>query len=449
MSISSFTGINNPNPFSNGVPGFPSTSAPIKPKNNNSLAEVANPASKTVADELSNLQELSLTLGGNGSAEVRTVTFPGLLFREEQTKNLILHRYPHQDGAAIENMGANPTVYNIKAILTNNIYPGKKETWIAGTLFPTVFNRLLSLLDNNAPLTFAHPNPEIGNQNVQVRRYSYEFNPKGPRDGAFVDIELIVDSLQVGFTDIMNFLDLDASLKSLDNAIIAAPLLLQPPGLTLAGFFNKIAAITNAIVSTPSNYINAINASIVSNIDRVSGIAAGIVGSPAFTVTNILQNIQATKSSLFNSSIEYAVNYDETTFAAVKALLTFNNTPSSNATQFFNKLENCLVALQSHYINQNNSAAAPLIRNTRQSLFQVQAQNAKNSQSAFNPLFNQNNKKINTYVTLTDVTWMQLANILNNNIDDLLALNKNLLNTNSSYNSIWIRKNTTIKYYQA
>lgn len=438
MALYDFGTSNVDNPFSNGVPGFSSPSG-------SPLSGKTNPLANNGISEFTNLQEMGIGKVGGDFTGDTAIKFPGLLFREDNKKTLVFHRYPHQDGADIENMGIEPPVYHIRAILTNNIFPATNESWKAGTLFPTVFNQLLTILQNNSDLSFSHPNPAVGSQLVQVRGYSYELNPKGPRDGAFIDIELVVQGTGKTTFKTKTSPISSNSLRSLDGVYAAIPSPLNPPGLNLSGFFSKVAGIVDAATGLPNQYINAVSASIISNASTVAGIAGSIISSPAYITTNLLSNINAGKNSVLNNSVVFAVNYDQTTYNAVQSLLNFNNNSYSNAQAFFSALTNTLVSLQSHYISQNNSAASPMIENLRQAVYQTQ-QSKLSTFSSGNKI---SYAAVKTYVTLVDISWHQLALKLNNNINDLLSLNTQLFNTGSANNGIWVRRNTTIKYYQA
>lgn len=366
------------------------------------------------------------------------INFPGILFKEEQTKDLVLHTFPNVDGARIENMGRNPGTYMIKAILTNNIYPGHGETWRSGQLFPDTFRSLINLLQANNPKVFQHP--VYGNLPVQVKGWSYELNAKGPRDGAFLEISLIETILGTLLDTIKpkKGANLAKTANDLDSIIDSIPQHINPPGLSLSQFFGKVAGLITQVLNTPTKLVESLNADIITGIRGGSSIAAAIIRSPATLVNAHLRFAQNTKNAVLNSTVENAVNYDATTYRAVQSILGLNNTPSKNARQLIDKLLRALFDLMQHYTNQNTADASPVIEAIRQLIFQVQ-----NVDSAFSANILQSSVKVATYTTVSAMTWMQLARFLNNSIDALMNLNQELLN------QIWLPANTIVFYYQS
>jgi prophage DNA circulation protein len=370
------------------------------------------------------------------------ISFPCVMFREEQTKDLAVHKYPNLDGARVENMGSNPAIFHVKAILTNNIYPGLNENWKPGTLFPSVFGEIINLLNDPGNKIIQHP--IYGDLSVQVSLFNYELNPvNGPRDGLYLEIhfiETIDDNVPISQQLSTTPAGINQSAIALDNAIAAAPTGLNPPNLTLSQMFGKVANIITSTVQFPNNVVTAVNLDILTSINGSAGIAAAIGRTPSYTYNNTLSAIQNTKSAVRTAEINInnAYNYDNSTAQATRSLISLNYTPSQNSFQFMDKTMRALIDLMQHYINQLNSFASPIIAAIRQLLFQIQVlqnQLARNS--------NNQNILVRTYVTQNNVSWAQLSKILNNTIDDLLGLNLDLLT------DIWIPQYTTIKYFQS
>ena len=395
----------------------------------------------------------SLAIVGSGSP----VSFPSLVFKEEQTNALAIHTYPNLDSGRVENMGRNPARFHVRAILTNNIFPAVYEVWKPGSLFPTVFGNLVNLLLNTTTdKIFNHP--IYGQITVQVEHWTYELNPKGPRDGAIVEMVLIetipTSSPPTALLVPASASGLNQTANSLDNAIASTPQSLSPPGMSLSQFFGTISSTIQSVLSTPQSVIAALNTNIFLPITNgIASIGGAFVNAPANTVNNTEAIIQQTKFSIANSPLQaslvnfsttfnlqnrFNTNYDQSTYNATQAIVALNNTPSQNAFQLMDKIMTAVVALQQHYINQNSSLAAPIIEALRQFLLQVQQ-----TQSVLSTNTNNQAVKVATYVTSTNMSWIALSSYLNNSIDELMGLNQGLIN------DFWIPAFTTVSYYQS
>ena len=365
------------------------------------------------------------------------ICFPCVMFREEQTKDLAVHKYPNLYGGRVENMGTNPAIYHVKAMLTNNIYPGYNENWKPGTLFPKVFSEIINLLNSPGNLILQHP--IYGNSIVQVSLFNYELNPAtGPRDGLALEVHFI-ETIDDTITNSMFFGTAPTVYQKatdLDNAIAGAPDGLNPPGLTLGQMFGKIANLITSAASFPAATIDAANLDIIANIVGVSDIGVAIGRAPSFVYNSVLAAIQNTKDAVRLATIrtDNAFRYGDSTAQAVRSVITLNNTPNKNVNQLIDKTVKTLIHLQQHYIDQNNSQAAPIIAAIKKLIAGLQV--IQNQQTT-NQLVS-----ILTYETESNISWTELCKILKNKIDDLMGLNIDLMT------SIWIPKNTTIKYYK-
>ncbi len=432
--------------------------------NNYSLDADTNP------DEIAQLLPLSLTGSTNTGSTYSTDTsfFPGILFKEDQSFSLAAHLFPNQDSGYIENMGRNPAHFNIRAMMTNNIYPSLNESWKPGTLFPNGFKTLINILLNNGPKVLNHP--IYGQVNVQCVSWSYELNAKGPRDGAIVDM-ILIETLVSSGPDILNSAITvtpgsghNNAANSLDNAVALLPAVLNPPGLSLTQIFGQINAAVQQAIAVPNNFVNGISQGIVNPvINGLGSVGGSLINAPAYLANNTIAAIQGTKDavagttvsvvnainndtniSFNNLNLKNAVNpgtssgvsYDQSTFNATQSLIALNYTPSQNAVQLMDKVQTVLVNFIQHYTNQNNAACSPVIEALRQYLFQIQQQQSALSQNAANQ-----SAIITTYLTTNYITWQELCNITNNSVDQIMGLNQGLVN------DFFIPGNTTINYY--
>lgn len=415
-------------------------------------------SSDTNPDELSRLQPLALKEGAGDPG----VGFPGRMMQENQTKSLAIHLYPNLDSGRVENMGRNPATFRIRAIFTNNIYPGQNETWTPGLLFPNTFIAVYNILLNNNNIIFQHP--MLGDITVQVHSWSYELNRATAADGAYMEIELVETigdnnpiTQQVAPPPGSN---LQRSALALDTAIASAPQSLNPPNLSLSQFFGQVTNLISQATSFPNNVVNSVNAQIVIPVvNGVASVGGALINAPAYTVQNTKTAIQNTKNAVLNSPIQTSVSnfentfsipqpnpfaplpgvsYTQSTYNAMQSILHLNNTPSQNAFQLMDKLMRALIDLMQHYIDQNSVAVTQIIVALRALLLQVQQQ-----QSALSLNTNNQTIKVRTYVTPTVMTWFQLSKYLNNPVDDLMGLNQGLIN------DFWIPAFTTISYFQS
>ena len=422
-------------------PGLPTSSTPINGNGNasRSLGPVLQP------DEIAQLLPVALTNATQGGT---IINFPCVLFKHSQKKSLVIHKYPNLDSGRIENMGRDPAVFFVRIILTNNIFPGTNEDWIAGQLFPNgynqqgdqknVFEELIKMLDDNTEKVLVHP--VLGNINCQVSSYTYDLNAKGPRDGAYVEVELIETISQ--YTPITqqltNQLVLTNAANNLANAFNFQGA--SPPGLSMT---QLVGALNNRIrqaIAYPNNVVNALNAPFLTAQNAVTSISSAIVSSPAYTANGVLQTIQNTKNSVLNAQVQNAISYDESTYQAVQAALSLNNTACQNGSQLLSKSITMYNTMMQYYINQNNSIYSQIIEALRQYIYQLQQ--ALNSLTQ-NVAGTNQTAKVATYLTQNTMTWMQLSSLLKNNIDSLMSLNQPLVN------SLWIGANVTIYYYQS
>jgi prophage DNA circulation protein len=392
-------------------PGFPSSSSPSI-TGGSPVQLVADP----FPDQLSQLNPFFLKT----SASDPGICFPGLAFRERRSNSLAVHRYPNQPGAYVENLGENEGHHFIRAILTNNIYPGPTETWTPGTLFPNVYISLLNLLRTPGDKVFTHP--IYGNLTVQVVDIEPVLDANKVRDGAIIDFELIETIGKVNIQDTITNLSsnaLAASATALDNAI-AGPNVGGLPGMSLASMFTNL---TNAVVSalaTPNAIVGAINQDINSTIQTFQINAAKFDSSTAYTSNFVNFSIYTGQNTVLNATVNNTVSYDPSAYQAMSSIITVNSTPSQNAAQLLAKIQQATLDLMTFYINQNTFNNSIVIEALRTYLFAIQNVVANNTVTI--------QATTATYVTTTQMSWVALASFLNNNINDLTGLNQSIVN---------------------
>ena len=377
----------------------------------------------TNPDELASLNVLIL----KKTTDDPGINFPGLMFKQNSSKALTAHMFPNLDGARVENMGRNPHQFQIQAILTNNIYPGLKETWKPGTLFPEVFNNLIDMLNDNSSKILQHP--ILGDIYVMVDSYEYQLEPKGVRDGAILSINCIETIKESLIADqFFSINSVDKSAKALDEAIAKVPDQLKPPAISLNQFFGRVTGLLKQALSIPDKIVDALAQNI--NAVNIGGqqVAGALMNAPAYTYNNAISNYYATKSSVLNGTVQNSINYNISTLDCIKSINLCNSTASVNANQLQDKIIKATVDLELHFIAQNDPRCSEVIMSLRQ--FMGQLQQMKTSSGP----------NIQTYVTQNMISWTSLAKILKNELTMLLSLNLGLMN------QMWMPANTSIKY---
>ena len=398
-------------------------------------------------DEIGQLAPLSLS---DSKANSVPIPFPGVLFSENQRNSLAVHLFPNQPGGRVENVGRDPAVFNVRAVLTNNVYPGSAETWKSGTLFENEFNNgstfaalyQLLLLPSNKYLN----HPVLGKILVQVQSWNYELNPN-VRDGVFLDmvlIETIDDSLSQSIGSNLNASLADAG-KNLDSVLtISDDAGLSPPGLSIGQFFGQLTNLINQAASFPSNQLDALSTNVILPINHgVNSVVSALITAPSYLANNVLSNIQDLKNSVGLSPLKNALTYDDNSYQATKAMLSLNNTTSQNATQLIQKSITTTYQLQQYYISLNTSQAAPIIASLRQYIYTLQMTlDNLNGTANTSSMKQQASSSIKSYLTKSPISWIALAKLLNNSVDQLLGLNQLLINGN-----LIIATNTSVQYY--
>jgi prophage DNA circulation protein len=378
---------------------------------------------------------------------------------ERQSNAIATHTFPNLDSGYQENMGRNPAIFQVKIALTNNIYPNSTESWTPGVLFPNTFEDLLNLLLNTTTdKTFVHP--VYGPITVQVQTWEYDINAKGPRDGVFLNCTLLetigsVNPLSQQITTPPGS-KLALSASALDNAVV------NPPGLSLSGFFTQVQQAIGSIVSIPNNIVGSLNSQIISPVlNGGTAVVAAIYTAPATVYKNLQFQYQTTKSavdgatvsSAVNTNLSYVQNFNTGVPASIglaqfpqdasvqqvyKSFVALNSQPSQSGFQFINKALVACNSLETYYINQNLASLSAALEALRAYILQLQQ-----TQSSLS--FNANNQaiQVQTYVTTNIITWQMLARLLNNSVDQLMGLNQSLINNFS------IPSQTGVMYYQS
>ena len=416
-----------------------STSPGLNPPNNTGFVIPVSDENND-PDQLVNLLELRYA----------GVPFPCTHFMENGSQDLAIHKYPNLDSARVELTGRNPSTFSCRAVLTNNIFPSTKETWVAGTLFPQTFTSLLNhLYDSSDYHVLQHP--FLGFINVVPVKWDYSFIGSGPRDGVYLDIiwiETIGDeNLNVTISAPSSLVS-QATGSSIDTAMSATALLpMNPPGLTVGELFSKVAGVIRNAVAFPQQLIAPINAQVIQMNSNLQGAGSAIASSPAQLFQYSQAVVNQNKGLTLHGPVSNAYYYNKSALAPVftfsqdallevlQTLLALNGASYNSADQLTNNAIAHTDALINYYQSLHRVETANVVFLLYQFLGQLQQTSAN--------LFNNNrNWKVNTYTVKVPTSLFALSKILNNTTDQMIQLNSQL-------NKIYmIPEGTIIKYYQ-
>lgn len=462
-------------PFGSALTSVPQPGVPVN---------VAFPVD-TNPDELASLLPLVL----KDASQSTSISFPGIEVREQFTNDLAIYKYPNRDGARIDNMGANPEIWTIRAVLINNIWPGANENWTQGQLFPNVYNQLTALLKSSGSYKILQ-HPIYGNVTVQVIGVDPAIVAKGPRDGVYMDIHLIktiVDNPTRNYVPFVNIIKAGQNVTVALNSLPAGPPdFPAPPGLSLAQFFSVLSATIQNVINAPTDFVEGVldetlilKTSItgflpsiangffqsLSNLEQTAAaltapyksapgncyLAAPVTGSTKtnqYNTTNPLTNIGSGMVSQINKQLSPnvlapAFNMADAAMQARQTLISLNNNRSKNAYDFLDKAQTATNNLMNYYIAMNRVEVSQVISSLTSFMYNLQQVQKTIQNNSGTSTATQLAKVSNAiYVTKTSISWYALSQLLNNDVNDLFSLNQNIQPT------LLIPNNTTINYLQ-
>jgi hypothetical protein len=460
--------------LSNPFPPAPGLPPALAPATGGHLPQTGG-SFQASPDELSKLLPMILVDSVNPTSNGEC--FPIMILDEEFSKKLIVHTYPNQDNARVENMGNEPRKWSINAIFTNHIDPdpSKGEDWVRGTLFPKVFLNVLKLCASKTVKVMQHP--IYGGVNVQVVGYKYQLNSKGPRDGAFLTINLI-ETIADGLVSTPVPLDLISVGQQLNAAFQASTVdFPPPPGLSLSNFFGQCASAIQNVLNYPADLISGIQDDTLAPLAAFSygvGLVSGLASQSAdnqnssnptsqfnqsiYQFNNVSAGLiqaakppplgsiyapyqQANNPNIIADSQSSVIPNFNLTYAATKStqsMLSLNNNPSKNSYTLINKALNATNDLFNYYVSLNNVETGSILEGLSNFMSVLQsAQDQISNSTSFS------NITIQQYVCPSNITWTQLASQLNNELDVLISLNSNF---NANY--LFVPAQTVISYYQ-
>jgi prophage DNA circulation protein len=399
-------------------------------------------------DKLSQLNQLSF--GG--------VVFPAISFKETGTQDIVMHKYPDVNAARIENTGMNPRIFTCKAVLTNSIAPGPGETWIQGTLFPDVFEDLITQLYDTRENVLIHP--FLGPITVYTVSWDYDFSGKGPRDGVYLDIQWAETIPEVPLAETISapasLTALSNTSSQIDKELGEASFIVgfTPPNMSIAGFFSKISSTIRQFLSFPSRTAASINFQIfqaqqgIANVKNALNTSNGqyqvslnLPASTTFTqtLTNGQSSVNTNKGLVSHGPVSSSIIVDQQALNnLVSSAFNLNTATNNNPTQLIQNAITFTQAMIYYYQKLNNVATANLVSYLYSYLQQLQTTLANQFAQ------NSNSYAVKQHYVLVPTSLFALSRYLNNSVDQLLQLNAAALGT-----SYLITANQQINYFQA
>jgi prophage DNA circulation protein len=340
---------------------------------------------ETNPDQLSLLKECTY----NGLA------FPILDSGYSCSNRLIEHRYPGKDGARIENTGRNPFEFSIQACFVNTILPGPSESWIQGTLHPTVHDMFLKELLKKEYGIINHP--QFGELPVFPSRFSSTVVPDF-RGGVIISVQFKETTL-----------DDDNAFVFQSKSTAGTITDVNATGALLDGLFDELNPDPETLgikrKKSLTQFVNDIRGTL-GNIINFLPNALGQINSLIHEIDLLIIDVNTSKRNISEGNpFAGNINFNQ-----------FKKNASSVSTNTKN-----LVTLSE--INKN-------LKVMKRQLFDMKTNINVEPQ-----------RTVASYITNNVTTLNQLALLLNNKLTDLISLNLNLLRLRN------VPINTEIKYY--
>lgn len=227
-------------------------------------------------DQLGQLSQFGWQVGNLG-----WLFFPVTNVQTHISQELAVHKYPDLDAARVENTGRNPIEVTATAIFVNTITPGPKESWIAGTLYPNVYQQVLTSALKRETGILQHP--FIGQFAAKLVSASTVMN------AAFRGGEI----MELRWIETINSSDILSNIQSTSPQVVAAATTLD----------SQLAAVTPAQLAAlqtngyiPSSFVSAMLevASIVGQGQLQALKALGAINNVIHLCTSLIQAIVLT-----------------------------------------------------------------------------------------------------------------------------------------------------------
>lgn len=214
----------------------------------------------------------------------------------------IAHKFLHQDGALVETIGADPLIISADCIFFNTIVPAKSETWIAGELYPTVYQEFITAMSDGFTVrTLVHP--FWGELQVKPLQADLVMNAS-IRDGEIVQCQWIVtrerDSENETAAEAITILQTcKKEAQELDDALNPPPDILNletPPSFSdfMNGIQGAIDSVDRGIRSVQNTFnepLNQVN-KVIDACRRVNDTAVSSIQQTAQLFKGALKTLE-------------------------------------------------------------------------------------------------------------------------------------------------------------
>jgi hypothetical protein len=352
------------------------------------------------------------------------IPFPTTMVQEKNTHSLVQHLYPNQDNGRVENTGINPREWTISIPLTNHIYPANGESWSQG-LWNNTFLKLKACLDEKASHRLDLPLETVI---VKTEEWGWTSTGEKPRDGRLITVRFL-ECLDDNIILAQNIASINpiSQMSSVANTLEGQYVRLtffNPPGLSLQGLFTQVASFIKQAAAYPNNVMASINAQVTQLTSTAAGAVGTVLTAPATTYNVAASSYNQNKATVFGATtVQGALNYDELTLATLHtSYQSLVNTQSINTSSFAIKAIRFHQALLAYYSNLYVIDTAPMQQALLNMIGALQA--------TYQQLLTQNKPQYQTLsmVTTSPITFMQVARLVNNSMDDIMNLNPNLTN---------------------
>lgn len=241
--------------------------------------------------------------------------------------DLVEHKYWGVDGGRIEATGVAPLRISATIPISNHIFPGAKERWVAGTLYPDMLRSFL--IDFGKRSTGLVQHPEFGEIACKAERVDFELS--GDRQGATeitaswvetLDDDVISKIVNSPANDIeLGATDLDASMADLRKL---APTLPEFE-VSISDFARKLSGIADSITALSYRQAGVVN-NILYQCHRIQASIDRAKNALTWPATQNLNRIKSAAYDLRKQFLSpnglglYTVKADTTLAGVVVAL---------------------------------------------------------------------------------------------------------------------------------
>ncbi len=243
------------------------------------------------------------------------IAFPSAEDDVEIRQDLVIHRFADRNGGYAENTGRHPIQITARIPFLNQIYPGGKESWPAGALYPYQWRLFIAACLDGTSGTLQHP--ELGPLNCKIEIGKTTWSGK-VRGGVWVQATWI-ESDDTQANDVGNDLsnatpqallvtsssDLDATIATLQAAVTAQ----QNPLPPFQFSFDDLANFVIGVIDIPTLMQKENQGRIGNLIYQADRVQDAVQESPLFgpMLWPMFQAATRIKDAAYNAALAPAI----------------------------------------------------------------------------------------------------------------------------------------------